>query len=689
MPSFFTTGSCAEYHFKPLRRLLEVYTADTSGASLDLSNHNTMFTVLQKNTHIVSHYFDLRTKCYFEKVMHPAFNVTAYWYRQEFAKSRGMIHWHGLCWRQDKQPHQLLHEALDSGLAEQDCAKALSDWASDNFRMTASHPAGKDDEGCSRKDFWPRPEGTAPAPPEEKNPLVKLLMDVSESQASLLEDHLLLANRINIHRCSDFCWIKAKRGAHQGQKVCRMEFGPKDTPGKALRDNAAIVKDKNGSLRLEMPRDHPMLVQHSMYHTQGWRANGDISLILSKSSPDNPSIEDIIATEKYISGYACKGNEPTGAVLELFNDIANSADESAGASAQSVCTKLLMKTVKRDISSMEASYELTGLPLFRCSHQFQNVSFSGSRVLERTGSTLTKSTPLDKYLNRHEQDQCSWYQFVCKQGKVPVISGNSIRATWPLSDDYSRSMLLLHWPNWRRISDIKHEDLSWIQIMTDFLGSEHCPNFVKADVEKAKRRSPDNEDSDSESELSDDNDVQQPDWMGLLQPNPDYVDPVSDFVFDDGGPNHDWSNTTYNYPPDHGLKFIENLHELPAAPDDVLDLPNVDLTLMNKEQRFAFNLVMLTLIQHRDNLSSVEPLRLVIGGSAGSGKSFLVKCLVHAIRTLFQNNRSVQVLGPTGNSANLLSGQTIHTFLKVPTGKKLAQDMVPPDGVRGELLQQN
>ncbi|MEW8548277.1 MAG: hypothetical protein AB2693_32635 [Candidatus Thiodiazotropha sp.] len=93
-------------------------------------------------------------------------------------------------------------------------------------------------------------------------------------------------------------------------------------------------------------------------------------IILSKSSPENPSYEDIIATEKYITGYACKGNEPTGAVLELFNDIANSADECTGASAQSICTKLLMNTVKRDISSMEASYELTSLPLYRCSHQF-------------------------------------------------------------------------------------------------------------------------------------------------------------------------------------------------------------------------------------------------------------------------------------------------------------------------------
>ena len=690
LPSFFTTGSCAEYHFKPLRRLLEMYTADTSrsGADVDLSNHNTLFAVLQKNTHIVSRYFDLRTKSYFEKVMQPAFNVSAYWYRQEFAKSRGMIHWHGLCWRQDKEPHHLLHEAMNSGLTNQDPATALSDWAKSNFRMTALHPAGTDADGCSRKDLWSPPEGTAPAPPDEKNPLIKLLMDVSDTQESLLEDHLLLTNKINIHRCSDFCWTKPKRGPNQGQKVCRMEFGPQNMPGKILRDTPAIVKDKNGSLRLEMQRDHPMLVQHSMYHTQGWRANGDISLILSKSSPDNPSVEDIIATEKYITGYACKGNQPTGAVVELFNDIANSADETTGANAQSVCTKLLMNTVKRDISSMEATYELIGLPLYRCSHQFQNVSFSGSRVLERSGSTLTKTTPLDKYLARPAEEVCSWYQYVCKQGKVPVVSGTCLRATWPLNEDYSRSMLLLHWPNWRKISDIKAPDLSWTQIMTGFLDSEHCPNFIRADVVKAKHKSPEH-DSDSDSELSNDDEVQQPDWMGLLQPNPDYSDTISDFVFDDGGPHHDWSGTTHNYPPGLGIKFIGNLDEIEQTTNDVLHLPEVDLSLLNKEQRFAFNLVMLTLIQSRENPSSVELLRLVVSGTAGSGKSFLVKCLVHSIRKLFQNNKSVQVLGPTGNSAKLLSGQTIHSFLKIPTGKDLAKDMVPPDGVKGEALQKN
>ena len=77
--------------------------------------------------------------------------------------------------------------------------------------------------------------------------------------------------------------------------------------------------------------------------------------MLSKSSPENPSVDEIMATEKYITGYACKGNEGTGAVVDLFNGMANAADETSGATAKYICTKLLMNTVKRDISGIEAS----------------------------------------------------------------------------------------------------------------------------------------------------------------------------------------------------------------------------------------------------------------------------------------------------------------------------------------------
>ncbi|XP_021371429.1 uncharacterized protein LOC110466321 [Mizuhopecten yessoensis] len=219
LPAFFTTGSCAEFYFKTLHRLLQIYTFETTKEKVDLSNRSTLFSVLQANAHVVAHYFELRTQNYFKEVMGPVFKVNTYWYRQEFAKSRGMVHWHGLCWRSDREPHNLMSSLIEKGLSDDDCAEHLSQWAKSNFGMTACHPAGKDETGNSKKDLWPPPEGTGPPPPEEKNPLLKLLMDVSESQESLLEDHLLLTNRVNIHRCSDYCLRLPKIADHQKEFV--------------------------------------------------------------------------------------------------------------------------------------------------------------------------------------------------------------------------------------------------------------------------------------------------------------------------------------------------------------------------------------------------------------------------------------------------------------------------------------
>ena len=107
---------------------------------------------------------------------------------------------------------------------------------------------------------------------------MKLLLEVSSSQASLLEDYLLLTNTniFNIHRYSDYGlpFLTVVMKSSPQTKGCQMEFP------KPLRDAPAIVKDINKTMRLEMPPDHPVLVQHSKWHIQAWRANDDISLIL-------------------------------------------------------------------------------------------------------------------------------------------------------------------------------------------------------------------------------------------------------------------------------------------------------------------------------------------------------------------------------------------------------------------------
>lgn len=70
----------------------------------------------------------------------------------------------------------------------------------------------------------------------------------------------------------------------------------------------------------------------------------------SLSSPsDNPSTGDIMAIIDYVCGYACKGNEPTGAIADLFKDMTTAVDmtDANQVGGRSICAKMLIKTVRR------------------------------------------------------------------------------------------------------------------------------------------------------------------------------------------------------------------------------------------------------------------------------------------------------------------------------------------------------
>jgi len=54
LPSFFMTGSCAEFYFPLLRRLLEQYILQTTGKEVNLAeDSNACYKAVQENTHVV------------------------------------------------------------------------------------------------------------------------------------------------------------------------------------------------------------------------------------------------------------------------------------------------------------------------------------------------------------------------------------------------------------------------------------------------------------------------------------------------------------------------------------------------------------------------------------------------------------------------------------------------------------
>ena len=92
-----------------------------------------------------------------------------------------------------------------------------------------------------------------------------------------------------------------------------------------------------------------------------------------------------------------------------------------------------------------------------------------------------------------------------------------MKASWPLSEDYCKGALILHWKNWRNLSDIRHEEETWVSKFNDFLQSEMCPNFVKAEIERAKNQNYIVENVDSS--VNEDHDIEQPEWMDLVRPD--------------------------------------------------------------------------------------------------------------------------------------------------------------------------
>lgn len=88
----------------------------------------------------------------------------------KFAKSQVMVHWHGLCWPSYREPHNLMFLLVQKGTI----VGLLLTYHQYLLLLM------------------------------EKDPHLKLFIGVSKFLESLLEDHLLLANGIDIHRCSEY-----------------------------------------------------------------------------------------------------------------------------------------------------------------------------------------------------------------------------------------------------------------------------------------------------------------------------------------------------------------------------------------------------------------------------------------------------------------------------------------------------
>jgi ATP-dependent DNA helicase PIF1 len=86
-------------------------------------------------------------------------------------------------------------------------------------------------------------------------------------------------------------------------------------------------------------------------------------------------------------------------------------------------------------------------------------------------------------------------------------------------------------------------------------------------------------------------------------------------------------------------------------------------------QRFVYDIVN----THFNSISSNrEPLRLIIVGVAGTGKSYLI----NALRNLLQGKCTVTAT--TGKASYNIRGVTIHSLVKLPIGSRDKKELAGP-----------
>ena len=115
-----------------------------------------------------------------------------------------------------------------------------------------------------------------------------------------------------------------------------------------------------------------------------------------------------------------------------------------------------------------------------------------------------------------------------------------------------------------------------------------------------------------------------------------------------------WTQASQAYP---------NLEEAPSFISQQRQTAgqHVFTTIANPANLQGKQLEAYTIVQQHQSAASPPPLMMIVSGTAGTGKSYLIHCL----RRLLQHQ--LVVAAPTGVAAFNIDGHTLHSLLSLPT----------------------
>ena len=290
------------------------------------------------------------------------------------------------------------------------------------------------------------------------------------------------------------------------------------------------------------------------------------------------------------------------------------------------------------------------------------------REVEAGGSRLKKSS-WEKYLERKPtEENVNFINYIRyynvdthkKRSKqcVPRIFPN-IRVTGPDDekfDEYCKHLLQLHKPC-RSIEDLRETpQLSWSQALRAFIAEGGLLPPRDLDMLNGSNDTQlpnDSEDEEEESE-GEDEEVVNDDWMmaGL---------PLQI-------PNESIQNVEVNW-----NEYWDSVSNIADGAGDFIKISkmhanveyehpqSVNIDNLNVEQRRAFDILQTACGEE------VAMVRMILSGTAGSGKSYLIMALRQRIIDAYPEGcRRIRVCAPTGTAAFNVQGDTLHRVLSLP-----------------------
>ncbi|CAG8821888.1 19167_t:CDS:1, partial [Cetraspora pellucida] len=365
----------------------------------------------------------------------------------------------------------------------------------------------------------------------------------------------------------------------------------------------------------------------------------------------------------------------------------------------SVQRLLLRSVAEHDISAQETCHLLLEIPLYHSSRSFVslNLNKEAPRWLRGTGSSeneanvrikdvgRTVKSPLKIYWERptefenfslfrlnltHKFTQNRWNK--CKQENIvrifprpsPLRNGSQ----WV---EFCRVKVLLHVRH-RNIEQLtENGTVEWSILFTRYYEE------INADGNDILGPAVDNEDetTDNEDEVEEIEDDEQEecrhDWMLLAEMGPNAViDSSCDLGTRDMDRNHRWVDDARQRYCDTDLANIDHFISQASSNNQIndanLNSVIVDYQTLNEKQMAVFKHVE----SHFYSVLAgcqVEPLRVIIMGTAGTGKSYLIKAIRGLLMQMtgIESMSPVLVLAPTGVAAFNINGRTIHSALSI------------------------